>query len=90
MDFCFSKTENIFQGPKLPQKCAYGSMVTLPNDNEAVLVGCEDENLDFTEKIYKLTWQGEHLNWVTMAQELKYPRYDAVAMLVQNEITNCN
>ena len=74
----------------MPQKCAYGSLVTLPNDNEAVLVGCEDENLDFTEKIYKLTWQGEHLNWVTMAQELKYPRYDAVAMLVQNEITNCN
>ena len=74
----------------MPQKCAYGSLVTLPNDNEAVLVGCEDENYDITENIYKLTWQGEHLIWVIMAQKLKYPRYDAVAMLVQNEITNCN
>ena len=87
--FVFHK-KNILVGPKLPQKCEYGSMVSLPNENEAVLVGCVDENHDITEKIYKLTWQGEHLKWVTMVQKLKYPRYGAVAMLVQNEITNCN
>ena len=80
----------ILVGPQLPQSCSYGSMVTLPSDNEAILVGCFDASMTAaTEKIYKLTWQGEHLQWVTLPQMLKYARYGAVAMLIPNSLTNC-
>ena len=74
-------------GPQLPYECVDGSMVTLPNDNEAILVGCY--RTEHTEKIYKLTWQDEHLQWVTLQQMLKHARYGAVAMLIPNSLTDC-
>ena len=66
-------------------------MVTLPSNNQTILVGCS-ETLDGigssgTVKIFKLTWQGEHLQWVLLQQELKFPRYSAVAMLIPG--THC-
>ena len=76
----------MFTGPTVVDPCIYGSMVTLTSGIEAVLVGCES----FTEKIYKLTWQGEHLQWVTLPQKLKYPREGAVAMLIPDSMTDCN
>ena len=72
-------------GPQLPRSCSHGSMVTLPGDNEAVLVGCKYSD----ENIYKLTWEGEHLQWVTLPQVLKFARYGAVAMLIPNSLTDC-
>ena len=76
----------MFTGPTVVKPCIYGSMVTLTSGTEAVLIGCES----FTEMIYKLTWQGEHLQWVALQQKLNYPRYSAVAMLIPNSKTICN
>ena len=61
-------------------------MVSSSNGREAILVGC-DEN---SEKIYKLRWSNETtLEWVLMKQMLKYPRSNAVAMLIPDALTHC-
>ena len=78
-----------FAGPKLPQACAGGSMTTLPNGNEAVLIGCNDGNKNGLEKIFKIFWQGDGLRWGTLDQELKYPRNHAVAMIIPDSLTEC-
>ena len=74
-------------GPKLPQNCIDGSMVSSSNGREAILVGCEEN----PEKIYKLRWSnGTTLEWVLMKQKLKYPKNQAVAMLIPDALTQCN
>ena len=65
-------------------------MVTSPSSNEAILFGCKDENDKINDKIYKLFWQGEHLQWLTLPQKLKYPRTSAVAMWIHDSLTSCN
>ena len=84
----------MFVGPKLPQKCASGSMVPLLTDHSAIaLIGCldEKENEDkFNGKIYHLSWDyGGNLVWKTMNQLLKYQRWNAVAMVIPDNFTNC-
>ena len=62
-------------------------MVSSSNGKEAILVGCEEN----PEKIYKLRWSIQaNLEWVLMKQQLKYPRSNAVAMLIPNALTQCN
>ena len=73
-------------GPKLPQECIDGSMVSSSNGREAILVGCEEN----PEKIYKLRWSnGTTLEWVLMKQKLKYPRSNVVAILIPDALTHC-
>ena len=62
-------------------------MVSSSNGQEAILVGCEEN----PEKIYKLRWStnGTTLEWVLMKQKLKYPRSNAVAMLISDALTHC-
>ena len=73
-------------GPKLPQVCIDGSMVSSSNGREAFLVGCNEN----PEKIYKLRWSnGTILEWVLMRQKLKYPRSNGVAMLIPDTLTHC-
>ena len=84
------KNNSIFAGPQLPLKCLGGSMITSTSNNEAILVGCKDENDVQAGKTYKLTWQGEHLQWLTLPQKLKYPRTRTVAMWIPNSFTSCN
>ena len=84
----YNKNLPNFPGPQIPQGCDPWSMVTLPSGSEAVLVGCY--NGSYSESIYKLTWQGEHLQWVTLPEKLKYPRGDAVAMLIPDSMIDCN
>ena len=69
-------------GPRLPQGCIGGAMATLPNSNEAVLIGCNDGNRNGLEKIFKIFWQDDDLVWEILPQELKYPRTEAIAMFV--------
>ena len=62
-------------------------MVSSSNGREAILVGCEEN----PERIYKLRWNnGTTLEWVLMRQKLKYPRSNAVAMLIPDVLTYCN
>ena len=75
-------------------------MVTLPSGNEAVLLGCEDFNSNRWDNnnihgykgmtlIFKLFWQGEHLEWKLLTQSLRYSRTEAVAMLIPDSMTDC-
>ena len=74
-------------GPALPQNCIDGSMVSSSNGQEAILVGCAEN----PERLYQLRWSNEtSLEWVLMKQMLKYPRSNAVAMLIPNALTQCN
>ena len=74
----------------MPGNCSFSgpsSMVTAPNGDGVLLVGCNENK----EKIYKMSWStnGEFLEWATMKQTLKYPRELLVAMLIPDELTNC-
>ena len=73
----------------MPHDCIDGSITqSLSNGQEAILVGCEQS----PEKIYKLKWNNKGtLEWVLMKQKLKYPRSNAVAMLILDGLlTHCN
>ena len=63
-------------------------MVKLPSGNEVILLGCENDT-SATDSIYKITWQGEDLQWETLPQKLKYPRSNAIAMLIPDSMTEC-
>ena len=77
-----------YVGPKLPQKCLFGSMVPLLTDQSVIaLIGCSN---NFNGKIYRLSWNYRgNLVWNTMTQLLKYERYTAVAMVIPDEWTKC-
>ena len=64
-------------------------MVSLPFVKEALLVGCSDteDGSTATGNIFKLTWLGDQLQWVTLQKKLKFPRNSAVAMLIPG--THC-
>ena len=67
------------------KSCTYGSFVTLSSGTEALLLGCNDNDM-----ISRLTWHGENLKWVELQQRLTYPRDQAVAMLIPDSKTICN
>ena len=81
--------KNTIAGQWLPQVCVGGTMTTLPSGNEAVLIGCNDGNKNGLEKIFKVSWQGDELQWETLDQELKYPRNQAIAMIIPDSLTIC-
>ena len=62
-------------------------MVSSWNGRESILVGCAEN----PEKIFKLRWRnGTTLEWVLMNQKSKYPRSNAVAMLIPDaRLTSC-
>ena len=85
----FINENHLCLGPNLPQRCQFGSMVTLPMGKEALLIGCSDTPSESTatDKIFKLSWQGGYLNWITIEKKLKFPRTNAVVMLLPG--THC-
>ena len=64
-------------------------MVTSPNEQGVVLIGCKDENKSSRNRIYQLIQKKGKLQWEQMNQTLKYPRYKAVSMLISDEIATC-
>ena len=83
--------------PDLPLTCIYGSMVTSPNHDGVILVGCGEQiktgGTNPTDSIYKLSFDPKgQLQWETMEQKLEFARYGAVAMFVpdESEFVNCN
>ena len=78
-----------FTGPTLPFYCNSGSMFTLDNGHEAILTGCNRFDTPIGE-IFKLTWEGDRLQWETLPHKLKYPRTQTVAMMIPNSMTNCS
>ena len=62
-------------------------MVTSPNGQGAIMLGCSRN----PEQLYEMKWDfdGASLQWSVMKQNLKYPKYETVAMLIPEEFTNC-
>ena len=59
----------------MPKKCMELALVTIPNGEGIIAVGCENTD------IYRLVWKDENtLEWSTMTQKLKYKRYENAAM----------
>ena len=81
----------LIAGPNLPQTCWYPSMVSTPNGEGVIIVGCSTNIGSITDKIYQLTWgnDGNELEWTTMTQTLQVARTNAVAMLIPDELTCC-
>ena len=72
------------EGPDLPQDCSYPSMVTSPNGQGVMLVGCV-EHAQVTDTIYELVATNDTLVWRPMDQNLTYPRMNSVSVLVSDE-----
>ena len=72
-------------GPNLPQPCAQSSMVTSPDGQGVILLGC-DKN---PESIYELREIDGVFSWRKMSQKLKHPRTLSVAMSIPNEFVTC-
>ena len=81
-------------GPELPVDCGFGSMVTTPDGFGVILLGCrktihrtdkpDNKTLEIgSQIIYRLTWdEGDNLQWSTVEQLLKYPRFNTLAMFI--------
>ena len=62
-------------------------MVTSPDGQGIILVGCSESN----EAIYELkNNETGNLEWKLMTQKLQHPRSVTVAMLIPDELTNCS
>ena len=73
-----------FQGPELPAPCHDGSIVTAGQG--VILLGCSENS----DTLYRLVVNESSLEWKTMPIKLQYPRDSTVAMLIPDELANCN
>ena len=60
-------------------------MVTSPNGQGVILLGCESD----PKSLYEFTKINGELIWRKMVQELKYPRSYSLAMLVPDDLVTC-
>ena len=63
-------------------------MITSPNGEGVILVGCFDMN-NYSQNIYELIYENGNFIWKIKPQKLKYPRTLTVTMLIPDEITTC-
>ena len=73
-------------GPKLPINCIFGSMITSPDGNGVILLGCSASR----DTIYELKNVNGGFEWIEKFQKLKYPREHTVPMLIPDYLTNCH
>ena len=73
-------------GPQLPNRCGYPSMVTTPDGQGVILLGCAQSR----ESIFQLTKKNNgQFSWNILPQKIQNPRYGSIAMLIPDEFTNC-
>ena len=77
----------IFIGPKLPHPMALHSMVA-PQDR-IITVGGTDGTSSMSD-LFQMTCEPDNCIWTKMSQELRIPRHGAVAILVPDEVLQCN
>ena len=79
--------KSIYLGPELPDPCGYPSMVTSPDGQGVILLGCAQSR----ETLFELTRKKNgQFSWNILPQKIQNPRYGSIAMLVPDELTNCN
>lgn len=77
----YTMTDEWETGPKLPEKMVEISLVTNQNGNGVLVV--------YQEKIHELKCSEQGCEWVKLEQELSVGRDDYVAMLIPDELVNC-
>ena len=76
----------IYLGPELPDPCGYPSMVTSPDGQGVILLGCAQSR----ETLFQLTKKKNgQFSWNILPQKIQNPRYGSIAMLIPDEFTNC-
>ena len=64
-------------GPDLIEPCANSTMITSPNKQSVILLGCKEN----PESLYELIKTKGAFSWKKMSQKLTYSRYSTVAFL---------
>ena len=81
-----SWSDNWENGPDLIEPCWYSSMVTSPDGQGVILLGCYPNR----ESLYELRKNNDGiLAWTKLPQKLKYPRESTLAMLIPDEMASC-
>ncbi len=75
-----------YEGPRLPRKISYASMVIHPSGGVVIVGGQSGQTL--LQNLYYLAQV--NTEWVVMTQQLKTPRRFHIAVMVQNSITFCS
>ena len=76
-------------GPKLPISCSGPSMVTSPDGQGVILLGCYPPS-EQSSLMFQLRKNNNGiLSWNEMPQKLKYPRTFSVAMLLPDYLVQC-
>ena len=82
----------MYLGPEMPRACSSHAVVKTPNSEGIIVLGCgEGGGVSDSSDLFKLEWKDETtLEWSTMTQKLKYPRFENAAMYVPNHMVNCH
>ncbi len=75
-----------YEGPRLPRKISYASMVMHPSGGVILVGGQSGQTL--MDTLYHLPKVDS--KWLVMKQQLKAPRRFHIALMVQNSVTNCS
>ena len=75
----------------MPKELCCNVIVTSPSGNGVIIVGGSTTNLEMQSSLYEMRC-GPYLvcEWYEMTQKLQVARFRFVAMLIPDEITNCN
>ena len=76
----------MFSGPKLAKPIKAAQMVV--KEHSTVLLGGDDGTSSLSD-MYELTCEFGTCYWTTMSQKLQEPRQDFVAMIIPDEMANC-
>ena len=75
-----------YAGPKLPEPLWSHTKVQL--DNDLIIFG-GISNWHSQSNIYSFSCSQQNCIWTKLSQKLSIPRYNAIAMLIPDSLTNC-
>ena len=73
-------------GPDLIESCANSTLITSPNKQSVILLGCKEN----PESLYELIKTKGAFSWKKMSQKLTYGRHSTVAFLIPEDFVTCN
>ena len=84
----YSNTNEWQLGPNLPNECLNPSVITSPDGNSVIIIGCQENTKG---EIYVLR-EDEFgtLSWNTMKQKLKFPRTQTIGLLLPDNLCECS
>ena len=68
------------------EPCSNSTMITSPNKQSVILLGCKEN----PESLYELIKTNGVFSWKKMSQKLTYGRYSTIAFLIPETFVSCN